>query len=376
MLFKDIIGQEETRRHLLQEVREQRVAHAQLFCARPGAGALPLAMAYARYLQCERPGAEDACGECPSCLQWNKLVHPDVHFTFPIYKKSATKPAVSDDFIAPWRELLLRSPYFSYAQWLEQLDSEKQLYIYVDESDAILRRFSLKSMAGGYKIGIIWLPEKMYKDNAFGNKLLKLLEEPPAQTLFLLVSEQPEQLLPTILSRTQRIRIPPLSEEEIARALETRYRVDGVESRHLAHLAGGDFTRALEAIHLDGQRQEFFELFVSLMRLSYARNVKEMKRWSEQVAALGREQQKNFLAYAQHLLRENFIYNLHLPALNYMSTPEADFAVRFAPFINEGNVRGILHELSEAARHIEQNVNAKMVFFDFSLKMIVLIKNR
>ena len=232
-----------------------------------------------------------------------------------------------------------------------------------------MKKLSLKSSEGGFKITIIWLPEKMQLPCA--NKLLKLLEEPPEKTIFLLVSEAPDMILPTILSRTQRFNIRKIDETSIANALQEKYGVQQSSSMTIAHLANGNFIKALETIHLNEENQLFFELFVSLMRLSYQRKIREMKQWSEQVAGMGRERQKNLLSYCQRMIRENFIYNLHQKDLIYMTPDEQNFATRFAPFVNERNVMGIMDELSEAQQHIEQNVNAKMVFFDFSLKMIV-----
>ena len=216
------------------------------------------------------------------------------------------------------------------------------------------------------------LPEKMHPVCA--NKLLKLLEEPPEKTVFLLVSEAPDMILPTILSRTQRMNVRKIDEASIDRVLQTKYNILPADSISIAHLANGNFIKALETIHLNEENQLFFDLFVSLMRLSYQRKIREMKMWSEQVAGMGRERQKNFLEYCQRMIRENFIFNLHQRNLTYMTINEQNFATRFAPFVNERNVMGIMDELSEAQLHIEQNVNAKMVFFDFSLKMIVLLK--
>ena len=244
--------------------------------------------------------------------------------------------------------------------------------VFYKESDEITRKLSLKSSEGGYKVTIVWLPEKLHEVCA--NKLLKLLEEPPEKTIFLLISEAPEMILPTILSRTQRFNIPKIEEADIAEALQQKYGVQPRDSETIAHLANGDFIKALETIHLNEENELFFNLFISLMRLSYQRKIREMKQWSEQLAAMGRERQKNFLEYCQRMIRENFIYNLHRKEMNYMTLPEQNFATRFAPFVNERNVIGIMDELSEAQIHIEQNVNARMVFFDFSLKMIVLLK--
>lgn len=373
MFFKDIIGQEAVKKRFIGEVNEGRIPHAQLICGTEGVGKLPLAIAYARYISCLNRGEEDACGRCPACVKFNKLVHPDLHFVFPIVKNVKGKKEVCDDYISEWRQFVLANTYFELGHWLNEIDvANSQATIYAKESDEILRKLSLKSSEGGFKFVILWLPEKMHPVCA--NKLLKLLEEPPAKTVFLLVSEAPGKILPTILSRTQRINIPKIGKQDIARILEAKYGVQSRESAAIAHLANGNFIKALEEIHLNEDKQLFFDLFVSLMRLSYQRKIREMKLWSEQVASMGRERQKNLLEYCQRLIRENFIYNLHRPELTYMTLKEQDFAAKFAPFINERNVFGMVHELSEAQTHVQQNVNAKMVFFDFALKMIVLLK--
>lgn len=373
MFFRDIIGQEATKQRLIQEAKEGRVPHAQLFCGTEGVGKLPLALAYARYLSCTQRGDTDACGSCPSCVKFNKLVHPDVHFIFPIVKSAKSKKETCDDYIAEWRAFVLGNAYFNLNHWLNEMGAENsQALIYAKESDEIVRKLSLKSSEGGFKITLVWMPEKLHPVCA--NKLLKLLEEPPEKTVFLLISEAPDMILQTIQSRTQRINIRKIEETAIAEALQKRYGVLEAESLSIAHLANGNFIKALETIHLNEENNLFFDLFVNLMRLSYQRKIREMKLWSEQVASLGRERQKNLLDYCQRMIRENFIYNLRQRDLSYMSTDEQNFATRFAPFVNERNVMGIMEELSEAQQHIEQNVNAKMVFFDFSLKMIVLLK--
>ena len=373
MFFKDVIGQDTAKQRLIREAKEGKVAHARLFCGPEGIGKLPLAIAYARYLSCNHPGENDACGVCPNCIKYNKLAHPDLHFVFPVIKKK-NKDTVSDDYLAEWRELVNNNPYFNLNIWLKEMGAEnQQAQIYVKESDEIIRKLSLKSSQGGYKIMIIWLPEKM--NTECSNKLLKLLEEPPAQTVFLLVSEEPDALLTTIQSRTQRFNLFGIDDEEMIESLQKQYGLAEKEARDIAHRSEGSFLKALETIHLNSERQEFFELFVSLMRLSYQRKIREMKQWSEILASMGRERQKHFLTYCQRMIRENFIYNFRNPSLTYLSQDEQNFSNRFAPFVNERNVIGIMDELSEAQRHIEQNVNAKMVFFDFSLKMIVLLKN-
>lgn len=371
--FKDVIGQEALKEKLRREVDESHIPHAQLFCGPSGVGKLPLALAYACYLCCTQHTADgEACGECQSCKQWNGLVHPDVHFMFPIVSSEKKKKTICADYLPEWRELLLTNPYFSYSQWLEAMDAENgQAIIYAKESDEITKTLSLKPVQGEFKVTIIWLPEKMHE--ACANKMLKLLEEPPEHTIFLLCSEEPERILPTILSRTQRINLPRLTEAEIADALQNKYGVQPRDSETLAHLANGSFVKALDQIHLNEDNDRYLQLFMSLMRLAYARRIREMKAWSEEVAALGREKQKDLLGYCQRMIRESFMANFHQKQMSYMNLEEQNFTSRFAPFVNEKNAMDIMYELSEAQIHIEQNVNAKMVFFDLALKMIVLL---
>lgn len=371
MFFKDIIGQTEAKQRLIKEIQEGKIPHARLFYGGQGTGKLPLAIAYARYLSCEHPGETDACGNCPNCIKYNKLAHPDLHFVFPVIKQK-NKDTVSDDFLTLWREMLQNTPYFNMNIWLEQMGAEnQQAQIFVKESEEIVRKLSLKPSQGGYKIMIIWLPEKMNAECS--NKLLKLLEEPPAKTVFLLVSEEPDALLATIQSRTQRFKIPGIGDNDIATTLVREYGIEEKAAVNIAHRSEGNWIKALETIHTNEESKLFFELFVSLMRLAYQRNIREMKQWSETLAAMGRERQKHFLAYAQRMIRENFVCNFSNSSIVYLNEEEQNFANRFAPYINERNVINIMDELSEAERHIGQNVNARMVFFDFALKMIVLL---
>ncbi len=372
MFFRDIIGQDEIKKQLIKNVQENKIAHAQLLCGSEGVGKLPLAIAYARYISCQHPSDEDACGKCPNCIKFNNLAHPDLHFIFPVVKKKSSKDIVSDDYISEWRELIARTPYFNLPMWLEEMGAEnQQAQIYVKESNEIIRKLSLKSSQGGYKIIIIWLPEKMNIECS--NKLLKLLEEPAEQTVFLLVSEEPDMLLTTIQSRTQRINVKGIEEKALQDTLVNQHGLQEQDAIHIAHRSEGNYLKAIESISLNEENKLFFELFVALMRLAYQRKIKDMKFWSEKVAGMGRERQKNFLGYCQRMIRENFIYNFHNRSITYLDNDEEAFSTRFAPFINERNVMEIMNELSEAQRHIEQNVNAKMVFFDFSLKMIVLL---
>ena len=371
MLFKDIIGQEEAKEQLIKEAKEGKIAHARLFCGNEGVGKLPLAIAYAQYLSCEHPTDNDSCGVCPNCVKYNKLIHPDLHFVFPVIKKK-NKDTISDDYLQEWREILNSSPYFNLNMWLKEMGAEnQQAQIYVKESDEIIRKLNLKSSQGGYKVMIMWLPEKMNVECS--NKLLKLLEEPPTQTIFILISEEPDMLLPTIQSRVQRFNIHAIDKEKIAETLCLNYGLEPNDAKNIAHRCQGNFLKALETIHLNEDNQFYFEEFVSLMRLAYQRKIREIKQWSDNIASIGRERQKNFLAYIQRMLRESFIYNFHTPDISFLSGEEQKFSSRFSPFINEGNVISIMEELSIAEQHIGQNVNAKMVFFDLALKMIVLL---
>ena len=396
MKFSEIIGQEAIINRLKETVEVGKIPHAIMFTGIEGSGTMPLAIAFAQYLLCQGPPpaepspmglfgfddpvettpAERPCLKCRSCLMAQKLQHPDLHFMFPIYKKyGSAKPTYCYDFIEEWRSLLLDNPYFTYDEWMDAIGAEnQQLVIFESESDEIFHKLSLVSSQGGYKICIIWLPEKM--NETCSNKMLKLIEEPPANTIFIMASEHPEQLLQTIRSRVQTIPVPPISENAIANELTTHYGLLEEMASSIAHSSQGSLSSALKAIKDDSDERQYFDMFVQIMRLSYMRKVREMKKWSEDLAGLGRERIKHFLNYCQRMVRENFIYNFHNPSLNYMREQESSFAVKFAPFINENNVIGIMNELALCERDVVQNANAKIVFFDFALKLTVLIKNR
>ena len=381
MLFREIIGQEATKRQLRQSVREGRIPHAQLFAGISGIGKLQLALAYAQYLNCPHRTDEDSCGQCPTCLQFEKLQHPDLHFVFPIVGSDE----VCDNFLEPWRKIILEQHYFDLDDWHKALGVEtKQSMIYEKESGEILRKLSLKPYGDGYKVMIIWQPEKMNTTTA--NKLLKLLEEPPAQTVFLLVSEHPEQLLSTIQSRVQTLRIPRLESETISQALQQ----NGLpvnKANDIARIANGSYLAALKkADESEENKQELLD-FIELFRDAYTvgvlrdpnkkfESLKKLRQWSLDMAdsKVGRERQKHFLQYAQQQVRENYIRNIGQPDLNYQMEDERVFSDKFAPFIHNGNVEAIMNQLDLAERQIEQNGNAKMIFFDLCLQMIVLIK--
>lgn len=375
VFFKDIIGQKGVIEQLRRSVDDNRLAHALLITGPRGNGKLAIAIALANYLLCGK-GNGDACGVCPACVKLSKFIHSDLHFVFPVKKKkNSNENPVSDDYIAEWREMLSKGAYFSYDDWLVKLNLENQQpMIYERESSEILHKLSMQSREGGWKVVIIWLPEKMKEVGS--NKLLKIIEEPPKDTLFLLVSEEPDKIIATIQSRTQRVDVPRIAQEDIENALQSRMGLSFEDAKMIAQQSAGNWEQAEELISLSEDKALYLELFMQLMRIAYARNIREMRAWSEQVAALGRERQKRLLEYCQRMIRENFIMNFKENAMNYMSQAEHNFSVRFSPFVNERNIFGITEELAEAQRHIEQNVNAKMVFFDMSLRMIVWIKNR
>ncbi len=373
MTFDKVIGQVEVKNHLRQMMRDNCVPHALMFCGPSGAGKLPLALSFASSLLCVNPTDGEACGKCASCRMLQEWGHPDLHFSFPVYKKKSTDRPVSDDFVSQWREQLKNSIYFSTRMWLEDIKAENQQIVhYVYESDVIQRKLGYKSNQGGRKVVLMWLPERMNTEMA--NRLLKLIEEPPALTHFLFVSEDPDMVLGTIQSRVQRIQVPALEEETIVEALVREHALPKALAEDMAHVSMGSYTEALKRIVAGNEEQLFFDLFKQLMRLSYMRKIKDMRQWSYTVADMGREQQKRLLTYFQRLLRENFIYNFRKQELLYETEAEKDFSKNFAQFINERNVMTIMDELADAQRDIEQNVNAKMVFFDFALKMIVQLK--
>lgn len=363
MNFDNIIGQAETKAKLREMANGNRIPHALMFCGPKGNGKLPLALAFAKMLLCKDNSDE---------VMLREWAHPDLHFSFPVYKKKSTDHPVSDDFLPQWRELLARKLYFDVEDWLVAIKAENQQIVhYVNESDALQQKLQLKASRGGRRVVIIWLPERMMVQAA--NKLLKLIEEPPTETYFLLVSEDPEKVLGTIQSRTQRLNIPKLNEEEIVQALNSMHGLREEEAKVAARVAQGSYTAALKRLETESEEKIFFDLFVQLMRMSYMRRIKDMRAWSEQVSDMGRENQKRMLEYCQRLIRENFMFNFKRQELVYETSEEAAFSTNFARFVNEKNVIPIMEELSLCQRDIEQNVNPRMVFFDFALKMIVLL---
>ena len=379
MKRKEVIGQEEVWQRLITMVREDRLPHAIMLCGPQGCGKMALALAFASYLICQnREGHDEACGECRQCKMLEKWGHPDLLFSYPTIKTpnmgSEHKP-VSEDFAEEWRNMISRSPYFNIEQWMTEIGAEnQQAIITAGESDELNRKLSLKSSQGGYKVSVIWLPERMNIECA--NKILKLIEEPPSQTIFIMVSENPDNLLETIRSRVQRIDVKKTDNESIQKALVGKYGISEDDAMRVARLANGDWLTAVSELSADGENKEFLADFQSLMRLAYQRNVRELKRWSDNINSYGREKQKRFLTYFLRLIRESFMYNFQQPELSYMTSQEEAFTANFARFVNENNILQITELANKAIRDISQNANGKIVFFDMALQMIVLLINK
>ena len=359
---------------LIRMVDEDRLPHAIMLTGPQGAGKLALAIGFAKVLL-SQGGETSMFGEPVESPMLRKLEHPDLHFTYPTIKlpsMSADHKPVSDDFAREWHELVMAGPYFTMNEWLELMGGEnQQAIITAGESDELVRKLSLKSSQGGYKVSIVWLPERMNQECA--NKILKLLEEPPSQTIFLMVCNEPEKLLETIRSRVQRIDVKKIATEDIRQALMEKRGLTEDEAQRISRMANGSWLKALEMLSADSENELFLDMFQTLMRLSYQRKVKDLKTWSERMASLGREKQKRFLDYFLRLVRENFMYNFKQEELCYMTQREEDFAKNFARFINEANVLPIYDLINKAIRDIGQNANAKIVFYDMALQMIVLL---
>lgn len=378
MTFNDVIGQGEVKERLLQMVRENRVPHAMLFCGPEGCGKMALAIAFACHLLSAGEKKEASMfgdSEPQENPMLKKLQHPDLHFTYPTIKlpsMGAEHQPVSDDFATEWNSMVTQDPYFTIDQWMTAMGAANQQAIITGaESDELSHKLSLKSSQGGYKVSVIWLPERMNQTSA--NKLLKLLEEPPQQTVFIMVSEAPEQLIDTIRSRTQRIDVRRIENDAIMQALVKRRGLEEEDARRIARLANGNWQNAISMLDAANENNQFLDYYKLLMRLAYTRNIKDLKKWSENIAGLGREKQKRMLSYFNRQVRENFMNNFGIEELNYMTLEESEFSKKFSRFINEANVIEISELLTKAERDIGQNANAKVVFFDLALQMVVLL---
>jgi DNA polymerase-3 subunit delta' len=375
MYFKDVIGQEPLKEKLAKTVRENRISHAWLFFGSEGSGTLPISIAFARYVLCTSRGEIDSCGVCPSCIKVNKYVHPDLHFSFPVNKtrlmdKDST---VSDDFVAEWRNFLLDQPYGRLNQWYDAIDLEnKQGIINTEESKRLSAKLNLKSFESEYKVVIIWQPEKM-NDQA-GNKLLKLMEEPPPMTLFILAGENPDQLLPTIVSRCIQVKVPRIADADMVRVLKNKHGVSEDKAAELVHLASGNYLRILELLAGGEDPGYNSNRFRDLMRLCFMKKIPEMVRISDEFSGLTREKQKSFLEYCLSAVRESLALHFNTPDIVCIPADEQKFFSNFAPYITGENVLCVQDELTRAITDIERNGNGRIIFLDLILKLSALIK--
>jgi DNA polymerase III subunit delta' len=375
MLFSEITGQDEVKTRLIQVARQQKVGHALLFAGHEGTGKLALAIAFARYLNCENRGDADSCMECNSCRKYSQLIHPDLHFVFPVAStKDSGKDPVSDDFLPRWRECVLSNPYMSLFQWYENIGIEnKQGSISKNESLQIIKKLSFKNFEAVYKVMIIWMAEKM---NIFASsKLLKILEEPPRNTLFIIISENAGQIISTIISRCQLIKINKIDKRSMEQAIRQK---TGITDRDrlddLVNISDGNYLQLLEALEGAEDKRHNFEMFIKLMRLCFAIDIPGISGWIDGMAGRGREKQKQFLQYALHLTRGNFMLNIKAGNIDLLSGEEKDFSTKFSAFIHQGNVHSICDELNKAYAHIEFNGYSRLIFFDLALKIAKLLK--
>ena len=379
MQFSDILGQDYIKNHLVKSALSGRIPHAQLFVGPEGCGTLAIAIAYAQFILCSNSGNENNGGNESCNLKFQSLTHPDLHFVYPnVTNEDVTSKPKSADFIMDWREFVIANPYGSLFDWHKHLGVQnKQGMIRVEDASDILKALALKSYEGGYKIMIVWMVEKM--NNEASNKLLKLLEEPPEKTLFLLISENEEDIIQTIRSRCQVLHFGALPEAEISKALKVNYFLDDSSAIKVAHQAQGNYNKALHIVKNDTEDFPFEKWFVAWVRAAFsakknASAIQDLISWSEEIAGLGREVQKQFLNYCIVMFRQALMHNYETKSLVYVEPQVENFTFeKFAPFVNGNNINAIFNELSDAIYHIERNGNAKIILTDLSIKLTRLI---
>ena len=372
MKFSQVIGHTALKKRLIQSVSDNRVSHAQLFLGPTGRGSLALALAYAQYIACENKHNSDSCGTCNACIKYNKYVHPDLHFAYPVPLNKEKGIKSSTDLIKNWREQLSDNPYLSVNDWYDSLDAEnKQPTIGVEESAEILRKLTLKSYESEYKVMIIWPLDTMNATAA--NKLLKILEEPPEKTLFLLVCENEEQLLRTVLSRTQLVKIHRIDDNSLTQALIEQQGVSTEQAAGIVQLAEGNYRAAQLLVSESEQVDRNLLFFQNWMRACLKFDPIKITALTTEFAALGREQQKILLQYCLHLVRECLMLNYKIPQLEQTLPKEKEFLAKFAPFIHSGNCLQFTDELNRAYNNIVRNAAAKLLFVDISFKFNELL---
>jgi DNA polymerase-3 subunit delta' len=373
LLFQEIIGLYDVKQTLTQAVQNQHIAHALLFVGREGCANLPLALAFAQYLHCENRSTKDACGRCASCRKYEKLIHPDLHFVFPvaITKKVASKP-LSQDYLPEWRKTILKNPYFGLTDWLNFIEAEnKQGNISVEESRQIIQTLALKTYEGEFKILLMWLPEMMNIQSA--NALLKILEEPPPKTIFLLVSNDSKSLLTTIISRVQMVQIPSFSDADIQTYLAHYQDLSPEKAHDLAYLADGNLSEAIRLSH-DTVNDNHI-LFRDWMRSCYKKDVADLVNKTDEFAGLSKESQKNLLIYGLGVCRESLIMLANNEKLLRLSGAKLDFIRGFAKTMSFEKLEFVYQQLNEAIYHLERNANAKILFLDMSLQLAARMRS-
>jgi DNA polymerase-3 subunit delta' len=376
MQFKEIIGHNIVKKQLINTARDGRISHAQLFLGKEGSGNLAMAIAYAQFISCTNKQEIDSCGECPSCIKYNNLVHPDLHFIFPVAtNQDVKKDPVSTNFLIPWREMFLEEKYFSLAMWQDKIETgNKQLLISKNESTEILKILSLKTYESEYKVVIIWYPERF--NIASANKLLKAIEEPPPKTLFLLIAQDKEQIISTIISRTQIVNVGRIEEDELQKALIQEFQINEKTAQQVAHLSDGNYIAAKKIIEYSEIEDLFYNLFTNWMRSAFKGNVLGLVEWTDEIAkaSFGREKQKQFLNFGLRIFRESLIRNYGSDDLERAGDKVAQFLVKFAPYIHGANCIEIIELFNDAIYHIERNANPKILFLDLSLKLTKLLR--
>ncbi|ALJ05596.1 DNA polymerase III subunit delta' [Pseudalgibacter alginicilyticus] len=382
MLFENILGQEHIKKHLTQSVDHGRIAHAQLFIGNEGCGTLPMAIAYAQYILCNNTNSENNTGNATCNLKFENISHPDLHFAFPVTTSDKVKShPVSSHYLKEWRQLLKEQPYGNLFDWYKLLGVDnKQGQIGVDEALDIVKALSLKSYEGGYKVMLIWMAEKM--NTTASNKLLKLIEEPPNKTIFILIAEDEEQIINTIRSRCQVLHFPPLAEEVIKDALIKDYNVEAAIATKIAHQANGNYNKACDLIYKDSEDIQFEEWFIFWIRSAFKAKgnkaaIHDLISWSEDIAKTGRETQKQFLNFCLDFFRQALLLNYNATELVYFEPKTENFKLEnFAPFIHNNNILDISNELQEAIYHIERNGNSKIILTDLSIKLTRLLHKK
>lgn len=373
MRFADIHGHEETKARLREMADSGRIPHALLLEGPEGAGKFLLARAFAQYIHCQNRHDGDSCGTCPACLQHQAMNHIDTIYSFPVVKKSG-RTALSDDYRDQFCEFMAESPYMDFDRWVERLDNiNAQPQIYVEEGTELLRRLAFMTRRSQYKVVLLWLPERLKEETA--NKLLKLVEEPFGDTIFLMVSNNARGILPTIYSRTQRITVKRYSDDELQTVL-LQQGMSADVAADMTRIAEGSVNKAWKVSAVSAERRKYFDLFAELMRKAYARKVLELRSWSKTVAEMGREPQMQFIDYCCRLIRESFVMHLHVDRLLTLSRAEHEFVARFFPFINEKNVIDMIELFDRSRRDIAGNGNAKIIFFDLAVRVIILIRRK